>query len=129
MALPEFPLPSVSATNPDPPISYKMLDKFQVSATRYDDGGIDTVLQNGGSGIQRWYLSYDNLTAVQAAILDTHVALAKLSEGDEPSAYSFSMRDVDSGILYGGVRYQSYERPTHKLKDIQQRTIILVRYP
>lgn len=128
MAISEYPSPSVNSSNPDPLVSYKMLDKFQVDSTQYDDGGIDTALRNGGNGIQRWYLFYDGLTALQAALLDAHVALAKLSEEDGPSAFSFSYRDIDSAILYGGVRYQSYDRPIHKQKDIQQRTVILVKF-
>lgn len=106
-----------------------MLDKFQVDSTVYDDGGVDTALRNGGNGIQRWYLFYDGLTAVQAALLDAHVALAKLSEEDGPSAHSFNYRDVDSATLFGGVRYQSYERPIHKQKDIQTRVVYLVKFP
>lgn len=129
MAIAEFPSPSVNSSNPDPLVSYKLLDKFQVDSTVYDDGGVDTALRNGGNGTQRWYLFYDGLTALQAALLDAHVALAKLPEGDGPSAFSFNYRDVDSAILYGSVRYQSYERPVHKQKDIQTRTIQLVKYP
>lgn len=129
MAVAEYPTPSVSSSNPDPLVSYKMLDKFQVISTRYDDGGIDTALQSGGVGIQRWYLFYDGMTAVQAALLDAHVALAKLSEDDQPSAQTFNYRDVDSATLFSGVRYQSYERPVHKQKDLQTRTVILVKFP
>jgi hypothetical protein len=129
MAVAEFPLPSVDANNPDPLVSYKLQDKFQVGVTRYDDGGVDTALQNGGAGIQRWYLFYDGLFAAGAAILDSHVASAKLPEDEGPSAYTFNFRDPDSAILYTGVRYQSFERPVHKNKDIQTRIVILVRYP
>lgn len=129
MALAEFPLPSVNSSYPDPLVSYKMRDKFQVDSTVYDDGGVDTALRNGGSGIQRWYMFYDGLTAAQAAILDAHNDTAKMPEGDGPSAYSFNFRDPDSGILYTGVRYQTYDRPIHKQKDIQQRLVILVKFP
>jgi hypothetical protein len=129
MALAEYPTPSVNSSYPDPLVSYKMPDKFQVDSTTFDDGGVDTALRSGGNGIQRWYLFYDGLTAVQAAILDSHMATAKLPEGDGPSAFSFNYRDVDSAILYSGVRYQSYDRPIHKNKDIMQRTVLLVKYP
>lgn len=129
MALAEFPTPSVSSGNPDPLVSYKLLDKFQVDTSTFDDGAVDTALRSGGAGTQRWYLFYDGLTAVQAAILDSHVATAKLPEGDGPSAHAFSYRDVDSGTLYGSVRYQSYDRPIHKQKDIQTRTVYLIKYP
>lgn len=129
MSVAEYPLPSVDVNNPDPLVSYKLLDKFQVDSITFDDGGKDTSLRSGGVGIQRWYMFYDGLTAIQAAILDAHVALAKLSDDDQPSAFTFSFRDPDSAILYGGVRYQSFDRPVHKLKDIQTRTILLVKFP
>lgn len=129
MAVAEYPLPSTDSGNPDPLISYKLLDKFQVDSIHFDDGGVATALRSGGVGIQRWYLFYDGLTAALAAILDAHVALAKLSDDGQPSAETFNMRDVDSGTLYGGVRYQSYDRPIHKNKDIQTRTVILVKFP
>lgn len=129
MPIAEYPLPSVDSANPDPLVSYKLLDKFQVNSVRYDDGGMDTALQNGGVGTQAWYMFYDGLTAVQAALLDSHVALAKLPDGDGPSANTFNLRDVDTAILYSGVRYLSYDRPVHKNKDIQQRLVILIKYP
>lgn len=125
----EYPLPSTNAANPDPLISYKQLDKYQVGYSNYDDGGIETALQHGGTGIQRWYFLYDGLFAVQAAILDAHVETAKLPEGGGPSAYAFNMRDPDSAILYSGVRYESYERPVHEQKDLQRRLVILVKHP
>lgn len=129
MALAEYPLPSVNSSYPDPLVSYKLPDKFQVDSTTYDDGGVDTALRSGGNGTQRWYLFYDGLTAALAAIPDAHVATAKMPEGDGPSAHSFNFRDPDSGILYTGVRYQSYDRPIHKNKDIQTRTVYLIKYP
>lgn len=125
----EFPLPSTDSGNPDPLVSYKLLDKFQVNSIHYDDGGLDSALQNGGAGIQRWYMFYDGLFAAGAAILDSHVASAKLSDNDQPSAFTFNFRDPDSGILYSGVRYQSYDRPVHKLKELQTRTVLLVKFP
>lgn len=129
MSVAEYPLPSVSGSNPDPLVSYKLLDKFQVDSITFDDGGRDTALRSGGVGIQVWYLFYDGLFAVQAAILDSHVALAKLPEDDQPSAYTFNFRDPDTGTLYAGVRYKSFDRPVHKLKELQTRTVILIKYP
>lgn len=129
MAIAEYPTPSVNSSNPDPLVSYKLPSKHTVDTTTYDDGAVDAARRSGGSGVQRWYLFYDGLTAAQAALIDAHADAAILPEGDGPSAISFNYRDVDSGTLYGGVRYQSFERPIHKQKDIQQRVIYLVKYP
>lgn len=127
MPIAEFPLPSNGA-NPDPLITYKLPIDYQVSFTEYDDGGRDFKMQSGGSGIQRWYLFYDGLNEAEAAILDAHVETAKQGV-DGMSAFTFNLRDPDTALLYSGVRYQSFERPVHKLKAIQTRTILLVKFP
>ena len=123
-----FPSLAASSSNPRPLIFYKMPNVYQTAFTEYDDGGRDFALQHGGTGIQRWYISYDGLTAVEAAILDSHAESAKLGP-DGFSAYTFGFTDRDTSVVYTGVRYQSYERPAHKNKDIQSRTIVLVRFP
>lgn len=128
MAIAEYPLPSVSASNPDPLVTYKLPITYQTGFTEYDDGGRDYKLQNGGTGIQRWYLFYDGLTAAQAAILDAWIETAKLG-ADGFSAFSANFRDPDTATLYTGVRVQSYDRPVHKLKAVQARTIVLVKFP
>ena len=127
MAIAEFPLPSVSGSNPMPLVWYQMPSIFQVGFTEYDDGGRDFKLQNGGTGIRRWFLFYDGMDATKAAILDAHMLLAKL-DADGLSANSFNYRDRDA-TLYSNVRYERYERPQHKKIWIQARTIQLVKFP
>lgn len=128
MAVAEYPLPSVNAANPDPLVTYKLPNEYQTAFTAYDDGGRDSAMQNGGTGIQRWYLFYDGMFAADAAILDAYVETTKLG-ADGFSAFTFNFRDPDTATLYSGVRVQSYERPIHKLKAIQQRTVYLVKFP
>lgn len=128
MPVAEFPLPSVSGSNPIPSVWYEVQPQaFQVGFTEYDDGGRDFKLQNGGSGIRRWVLVYTVLSAALAAILDNHMLTAKLS-GEGLSAFSFNYRDRD-GTLYSGVRYEKYERPQHRRLHNQQRVIMLVKFP
>lgn len=124
----EFPLPSVSGSNPDPLVTYKLPIDYQVDFTEYDDGGRDFALRSGGTGIQRWYLFYDGMTAAEAAILDAWIETVKLGP-DGMSAYSANFRDPDTATLYTGVRVESYDRPVHKLKAVQTRTVMLVKYP
>lgn len=124
----EFPLPSVNAAYADPLITYKLQDEFQVDYTEYDDGGRDFALGSGGAGTQRWYLFFDGMTAAEAAVLDAWVETMKLGP-DGLSAYAANFRDPDTTLLYSGVRVESYERPVHKLKAVQQRIITLVKFP
>jgi hypothetical protein len=127
MAIAEFPLPSVSSSNPTPNVWLEMPQEFQVGFTSYDDGGRDFKLQNGGNGIRRWRLLYTGLNVTTAAILDNHAASAKLN-ADGLSAISFNYRDRDA-TLYAGVRYESYERVQHVKLNNQQRVIALVKFP
>lgn len=129
MAIAEFPLPSASASNPPPSISYQLPEKYQVDSTEYDDGGRDVKLQHGGNGIKRWVLRYIVLNQTWAAILDSHAYAAKLSEDGGPSGNSFNYRDPETGILYTGVRYLRYERPAHQKRHIQSREVELVKFP
>lgn len=128
MPVAEFPMLSVSSSNPRPLVFYQLPETFNVLSTEFDDLGRDTALSNGGNGVKRWYLFYDGLTAAQAALLDSHMYSAKLN-GDGLSAYGFNFRDRDTTTLYSNVHYQSFERPAHKNKDIQTRTIVLVKFP
>lgn len=128
MPIAEFPLPSVSGSNPDPLVTYKLPIDYQVDFTEYDDGGRDFALQHGGNGIQRWYLAYDGMTEAEAAILDAWVETTKQGP-DGMSAYSANFRDPDTAILYSGVRVESYDRPVHKLKAVQARTLMLIKFP
>ena len=128
MAVAEFPLPSVSSSNPFPNIWYQLQPEvFQVGFTEYDDGGRDFKLQNGGNGIKRWALIYTGKSAALVAILDAHALSAKVGP-DGLSAFSFNYRDRD-GTLYSGVRYEKYERPQHVGLHNQQRVVGLVKYP
>lgn len=127
MAVAEFPLPSVSGSNPTPNVWMEMPQEFQMSYTPYDDGGRDFKLQNGGNGIRRWRLIYTGLNTTMAAIFDNHALSAKLNT-DGMSAFAFNYRDRD-GTLYSGVRYESYERVQHVKVNNQQRAITLVKFP
>lgn len=128
MAIAEFPLPSVSGSNPPPLVTYELPERFQVDSIQYDDGGRDVKLQNGGNGVKTWVLTYDGLTEAWAAILDSHMLAAKLPD-DGPSGNSFNFRDPKTTTLYSGVRYLSYTRGAHQRKWSQARQITLVKYP
>lgn len=95
----EFPLPSVSASNPIP-LYFEMLpEEFVVGRTIYDDGGADYKLQSGGSGKRVWILRYDGLSLAEAAILDNWLATVFYSE-DEGSAVGFNFRHHVAGELW-----------------------------
>lgn len=128
MSVAEFPLPSVSGSNPFPNVWYQVQPEiFQVGFTEYDDGGRDFKLQHGGVGIKRWFLLYTGKGVADVAILDAHALSAKIGP-DGLSAFGFNYRDRD-GTLYANVRYARYERPQHKLLHIQQRIIELIKFP
>lgn len=128
MAIAEFPLPALNAANPDPLVTYKLPNENPQDSTEYDDGGRDFALRSGGTGIQRWYLFYDGMTAAEAAILDSWIETVRLGP-DGLAAYASTFRDPDTAILYSGVRVESYDRPVHKLKAVQTRTVTLVKFP
>lgn len=123
----EYPLPSVSASNPQPNIWYQIPEVFQVDSTDYDDGGKDTKLQAGGNGIKRWVLNYTGLDATKAAILISHQYSAKLN-GDGLSAYGFNYRDRDA-TLYANVHYEKFERVEHRKTWAISINVQLVKYP
>lgn len=133
----EFPLPSTSSSNPIPLFYEKEPEGFVVGKTVYDDNGADFKLQHGGSGLKRFVLKYDGLTAVQAAILDNHLASSFYSE-DEGSAFGFNFREhiatqawtSTSGTLHAGVHYApgGYKK-SHTNADICAREIILEKRP
>lgn len=104
MAVAEYPFPSVSASNPIPLFFEQEPEQFVVERTLYDDGGVDTKLQHGGSGKRTWIVRYDGLTAAQAAILDAHLTSAFYSE-DEGSAWGFNFRDYRTATLYSNCHY------------------------
>jgi hypothetical protein len=127
MALAEYPMPSVSGSNPDPLFFKQMPEIFQVGFTQYDDGGRDFKLQNGGSGIKKWLLKYDGLTEAQAALLDAHKDTAKLDENGV-SAFAFNFRDKISTTLYSNVRYTRYV-VDHTKRWSQSREVELTKFP
>lgn len=129
MAVAEYPMPSVSASNPWPLLFFMQPELYQVSVAEYDDGGLDFALQCGGSGIKRWILRYDGLSQVQAAILDAHLASAAYSE-EHGSARSFNFRDKFTTTLYTNVRYApgGYAR-SHVHIGCQSREVVLEKRP
>lgn len=127
MAVAEYPMVSTNPANPAPNLFYALIETFNVDFTEYDDSGRDYKLQNGGTGVRRWILEYQGMDTTKTAILDSHVASAKL--GPEGSAHSFSFRDRDTAVLYANVRYETYERIPHVRTWIQSRKVVLVKYP
>lgn len=126
--MPVAAFPSVAFTaSPFPMVIQELTEESQVDFTEYDDGGIDSALQNGGIGIKRWRLVYDALTTAEAATLDSHALSARIDR-EGRSAYTFSFTDR-GGTTYTGVRYQGYERASYANKNIQARSIILARHP
>ena len=110
MSVAEFPLPSVSGSNPIPLFFELAPEEFRVDRTIYDDNGADYKLQNGGTGKKTWTVRYDGLTVAEATILDNWAATAFYSE-DNGSAYGFNFRhhvpgtawSDTSGTLYSNV--------------------------
>lgn len=129
MAVAEFPLPSVSGSNPYPLFFDSLTEEFRVHITVYDDNGADFALQAGGSGKLTWLIRYDGLSRTEAAILDAHVASAAY-DPDNGSGRSFNMRDKITAVLYTNVRYAAggYTR-NHSNVDCQSRVIILEKRP
>lgn len=134
MSIAEFPLPSVSSSNPIPLYFELQSEGFSVGRTVYDDGGMDTALQSS-LGVKTWLVRYDGLTLAQAAILDNWAATTFYSE-DEGSAYGFNFRhhvagtlwSDTSGTLYGSVHLApgGYKR-SHTHATILAREFIFVK--
>lgn len=133
MSVAEYPMDSVSGSNPRPSDFTPLPESFSGAKTTYDDGGIDAALQYGGNGQRTWILVYrlkGTTGAAHAAILDSHFASAKWLEDEGISAYSFNFRErSDVGTtLYSGVRYTKYEVSHTKTWD-QLRVIELTKFP
>lgn len=131
MAAAEYPLPSVSGSNPKPSVFYKLEpDEYQVTESVYDDGGRDFALQAGGTPIRTWIIDYAAITLAEAAILDAHVNSAGYSP-EHGSSISFNFRDRDTTTLYSGCRYAAggYERKSHRNRQVQSRSVKIVKYP
>lgn len=122
----EFPLQSVSSSNPRPLFFEMQEEQFVVGRTIYDDNGADYKLQNGGAGKKTWIIKYDGLLLAEAAILDAWAATMFYSP-DEGSAYGANFRDRDTAILYTNVHIApgGYKRSHIKTANIQAREFIL----
>jgi hypothetical protein len=125
----EFPMPSVSGSNPIPSYFEQMPEEFVVGKTEYDDGGADYKLQAGGNGVRRWIIRYVVLSAAAASILDAHLASTFYSN-EQGSAIGFNFRDRDTGTLYSAVHYApgGYKKD-HLKTHIRSREIILEKRP
>jgi hypothetical protein len=94
-----------------------VVKQMMVGATR---GGDST------ARIRTWVLHLQGLTRVQAKQHDDHFAEAK----EQLLGFQFRQWRTgmdDSGTLYSGVHYLSYEKPGHVHIDIQERIITLVK--
>lgn len=106
----EFPLPSVSGSNPIPLYFEMLTEEFVVGRTVYDDNKADFKLQVGGTGKKTWIIKYDGLSLTEAAILDAWVASMFYSP-DSGSAYGANFRHhiagevwtSTNGTLYSGI--------------------------
>jgi hypothetical protein len=137
VAVAEYPLPSVSSSNPIPLFFERAQEEFIVNRTIYDDNGADTALQAGGSGLIVWHIRYDGLTLAEAAILDAHLATAFYS-ADEGSAYGFNFRhhipgdtwSSTAGTLYANCHYSpgGYSK-SHTHTGSQAREIVIEKRP
>lgn len=133
----EFPLPSVSGSNPIPLFYEAEPESFSVGSTEYDDSGKDYKLQHGGSGVKRWVLKYDGLTKAQADILDNWAVTMFYSE-DEGSAYGANYRahvpgeawTSTNGTLYSAVHIAAGGyRKSHEKTWSNGREFILEKRP
>lgn len=133
----EFPLPSVSGSNPVPLYFEMQPEEFVVGKTLYDDGGADFRLQHGGNGVKRWIIRYDGLTKAEADILDAWVASMFYSP-DEGSAYGANFRHhiagdtwtSTSGTLYSGVHISpGGYKVGHSKTWSQSRELLLEKRP
>lgn len=126
----EFPLPSVSSSNPVPLFFEMQPEEFVVSRTIYDDSGADYKLQHGGVGKKTWIIRYDGLLLAEAAILDAWAA-SMFYDPENGSAYGANFRDRDTGVLYTNVHIApgGYKVSHLKTATIQAREFILERRP
>lgn len=94
----------------------------------YEDQGRD-FNTSATDAPQRWTLEYDGLTDDEAQILDTfwdahqlHLTFTFVEPRDKPWSYV-------EGNTVTGVRFESYTADHDKVKTIQRRTVVLVKYP
>lgn len=137
MAVAEFPLPSVSGSNPIPLFFEQMEEDFAGDRSIYDDNGADYKQQNGGAGTKTWVIRYEGLTSAEAAIIDAHLASAVYSS-QVGSFNGFNFRTHvpgtawtdTSGTLYANVHYApgGYKK-SHTKTWANSREIILEKRP
>lgn len=96
--------------------------------SKYEDQGRD-FNTSAADTAQRWTLIYDGLSDDDAQILDTfwdahqlHVSFTFVEPRDKPWTYQ-------EGNTETGVRFESYTGDHDKVKTIQRRTVVLVKYP
>jgi hypothetical protein len=120
----EFPLPSVSGSNPRYESCTQQAPDYQIGESpEYQDGGKDFNL-DAATPTRRWALVYDGLTLAEAAILDAHFDSAY------GEAFGFNFRDPKTTTLYSAVHYEKdgYEK-SHTKDWLQRRVIKLIKRP
>jgi hypothetical protein len=123
MPIAEFPLPSVSSSNPRPMICYQVAEKFAVSKSpAFQDGAVDVNLDSE-LPTRQWVLIYRGITEAEAAILDAHHALAF------HDAMEFNFRDPVTTTLHSNCRYLEYTRRHERRRTILDREITIIKYP
>ena len=132
----EFPMVSVSGSNPYPSYFEEEAEEFVVGKTIYDDNGADYKLQNGGAGVKRWIIKYTTQLAAKAALLDAHVATTFYSE-EQGSAVGFNFRShivgdtwtSTAGTLHANVHYApgGYKKSHKGLSCVRE--VILEKRP
>ena len=94
-----------------------IVKEMMIGATR----GADSTAR-----VRTWVLRLQGLTAVAAKQYDDHYAEAK--DGLLPFEFrQWRANEDDTGTLYSGVHYLSYEKPAHAQIDSQERIITLVK--
>lgn len=94
--------------------------QYKSEVYEYADGNADYLLWADVKTII-FYLEYEILTEADAATLDAHLASARGQH------LGFSFYDWRASTMYTDVHYLSYQRPPHKKKWIQSRSIQLIK--
>lgn len=122
-----YPTPSQGG----PPYLKYLKERADYSAitieSTFEDGGKD-FNTSADAPPQFWVFEYDGLTDTQADVLDDFwdtYGLSGTFDLIEPRNEPWT--GVGSTIT--GVRFDSYEKDHRKVKNIQKRTVRLVKYP
>lgn len=94
--------------------------EFKVIRYEFDDGGAEVNVMP--CGVQRWQLDYEGLSSADAATLLTHFNLAKGRVND------FSFTHPREGVIYTGVKYESFVISDHQKHWALPRKIVLVKF-